>query len=244
MNDIPSWLQRYNWYAKHLLWIACDPRGERANLSGAYLSGANLSGANLSGAYLSGANLSDANLSGANLRSANLSDANLSGANLSGANLSGAYLRSANLSDANLSGANLSGANLSGANLSGSTEVLDASAWLTQNFETDELGVIVYKRIQSDYGDTQYSPPEHWVINPGEFLTEVCNPLPTEDCACGVNFGTKRWVSQKYAQADVWRCRVRWIDLAGVVVPYHTDGKARCAKLELLENLGRNPFND
>jgi hypothetical protein len=74
----------------HSLWLAGDPAGTRANLSGADLSGANLSGANLSGANLSGANLSGANLSGANLSRANLSGANLLRANLSWVNLSGA----------------------------------------------------------------------------------------------------------------------------------------------------------
>jgi uncharacterized protein YjbI with pentapeptide repeats len=82
---------------KHDLWLKGDPKGERADLSGADLSGANLWRANLIGANLIGANLS-----GANLRSANLIGANLSGANLIGANLIGADLRSADLSGANL----------------------------------------------------------------------------------------------------------------------------------------------
>ena len=67
-----------------VLWdIAANPKGERADLSGANLSGANLSGANLYGADLSGADLSGANLSEADLSRANLSEANLSEANLS-----------------------------------------------------------------------------------------------------------------------------------------------------------------
>ena len=89
-----------------VLWdIAANPKGERADLSGADLSGADLSRANLSGADLSGANLSRADLSGANL----------SRADLSVADLSGAYLSRANLSRADLSGADLSRADLSGA---------------------------------------------------------------------------------------------------------------------------------
>ena len=61
--------------AKHELWLADEPGGQRANLRGANLRGANLSGANLRGA-----NLRDADLSGANLRGADLSDADLRGA--------------------------------------------------------------------------------------------------------------------------------------------------------------------
>jgi hypothetical protein len=102
----------------HTLWLQGDPKGVRANLSGADLSRANLSGAYLSGADLSRANLSWAKLSGADLSRANLSRAKLSGAKLSGADLSGADLSGADLSWANLSEANLSWANLSEANLS------------------------------------------------------------------------------------------------------------------------------
>ena len=60
---------------KHKLWLEDDPKGERANLSGADLSGADLSCADLR----------CANLSGADLRGANLLGADLSGADLSGA---------------------------------------------------------------------------------------------------------------------------------------------------------------
>ena len=74
--------------ARHWLWLAKYPTGERANLSGANLSRAGLIYAELHGADLSGADLSGANLS----------DANLSGADLSGAYLSGAYLCYAHLS--------------------------------------------------------------------------------------------------------------------------------------------------
>lgn len=102
----------------HALWVICDPKGIRADLSGADFSGANLSGANLSETNLSKANLFNADLSGANLSRADLSGANLSMANLSQADLSVASLSGASLSRANLSGANLSWADLSRANLS------------------------------------------------------------------------------------------------------------------------------
>jgi hypothetical protein len=101
----------------HQKWWIDDPKGVRADLSGADLSGANLRSADLRSANLSGADLRSADLSGANLRSANLRSADLSGADLRSADLSGADLRSANLSGANLRSANLSGANLRSADL-------------------------------------------------------------------------------------------------------------------------------
>lgn len=139
----------------------------------------------------------------------------------------------ANLSDADLSDANLIGANLSGANLSGAKNLLNPVKWLAENFERDDLGYIVYKAI----GNTDYRPPKHWKVKAGSLLEEVPNPLPTSDCGCGVNFGTLAWVKDHYENAEIWRCRIRWVDLPGVVVPFTTDGKARCNCLELLERV-------
>ena len=148
----------------------------------------------------------------------------------------------ANLSWANLRGANLRGANLSRANLSGATGVLVGAEWLAANFETDSLGLIVYKAI----GDTYYCASSQWVIAPGSFIEEVVNPCRVTDCACGVNVATKAWVEKEYAAAieagsvQVWKCRihsVKWLDMADVVVPYQTDGKFRCGRLELLEEV-------
>lgn len=56
--------------AAHKLWLKGDPKGKRADLSGADLRGANLRGADLSDA-----DLSDADLRGADLRGADLSGA-------------------------------------------------------------------------------------------------------------------------------------------------------------------------
>jgi hypothetical protein len=91
--------------------------------------------------------------------------------------------------------------------------------------------VIVYKRI----GETEYPISSTWTIEPGAVLSEVPNPDRCAECGCGVNFGTREWCARNYTEADLWRCRIAWIDLAGVVVPYNTDGKARCAKLTLVE---------
>ena len=203
-----------------------------ANLSDADLSDANLRYADLSDANLRAANLRAANLSAADLSAANLRDANLSAADLRAADLRAANLRDANLSDADLRDADLRDANLSYANLSGVKGLLDPVEWLKANFESDALGVIVYKRIG---GKTEFDAPSHWAVEPGAYLTEVVNPTRTLECACGVNFGTRDWCRWHYEMATLWRCRIEWWDLAGVVVPYNTDGKARCERLRLIE---------
>jgi uncharacterized protein YjbI with pentapeptide repeats len=196
------------------------------------LEGANLAGANLAGANLAGANLADATLENADLSSASLQNANLESADLEGANLAGANLAWANLKGAKLAGAKLIFADLTEANLSGAFGVLDPAAWLKENFEADDQGIIVYKNI----GNTDYLPPAHWEIAPGSVLSEVCNPDRGTPCGCGVNFATRRWCYHYHPlKSALWRCRIRWFDLAGVVVPFGTNGKARCARLELLE---------
>ena len=145
--------------------------------------------------------------------------------------MSNADLSNARLSNARLSNADLSEANLSNADLSGAKGLLDPVDWLKTNFESDAEGVIVYKRI----GETEFDAPAHWTVEPGVYLTEVVNPTRSVECGCGVNFGTHDWCSQNYTRATLWRCRIEWWDLAGVVVPYNTDGNARCARLRLLK---------
>lgn len=104
---------------KHKLWLIDDPKGVRANLSGAYLRRADLSGADLREADLREADLKGADLSEANLKGVNLREADLSGSTLRRANLINAYLWRADLSGANLREVNLIGADLSGVNLTG-----------------------------------------------------------------------------------------------------------------------------
>ena len=53
-----------------------------------------------------------------------------------------------------------------------------------------------------------------------------------------MNFATLGWVKRNHPRRTIWRCRIRWMDLPGVVIPYNTDGKARCNRLELLEVVG------
>ena len=218
----------------HKKWLNNDEGGEHANLSNADLSYADLRDTDLSNA-----DLSYADLSGANLGDANLSGANLSGANLSGANLSDADLRYANLSDANLSGANLSGANLSGANLSDADlryanlsdakNILNSANYILAHFDKTDEGIIAYKTFGA-----YRQPNPSWEIKPGATLEETVNPNRTNECGCGVNVGTLAWVKEN-CKGDIWKCLIRWVDLADVVVPYNTDGKIRAARVQLLE---------
>jgi len=221
----------------HKKWLDNNPDGVRADLRGADLSRANLSRANLIGANLRWADLSRANLIGANLSRANLSRANLSGANLSRADLSRANLSRANLSGANLSRADLSGANLRWAdlrwaNLSGTTGLLNPSDFFAENFETSNIGYIVYKVFGGEY-----DPPEQWDIRPDAIIEEEVNYDRCTACACGINVATLDWVKSNYPKKQIWKCLIEWPWLAGVCVPYNTAGNIRASKVRLLETV-------
>ena len=168
-------------------------------------------------ANLSGINLSGINLSGADLSSADLSDADLSGADLSGADLSGADLYRANLS---------------GANLSGAKNLLSPINYLKENFERTDEGYIVYKCFNN-----MYSAPDKWDISIGSVIEEEVNPNRTTICGCGINVAPLDWVRNEYPHMQVYKLLIRWEWLAGVVVPYNTDGNIRCARAEIIERL-------
>lgn len=171
----------------------------------------------LSCAYLSGAYLSCANLSGADLSGAKLSYANLGGADLSGANLRGA---------------DLSGANLSGADLSGATGLLNPIDYLAEKFERTEDGYVVYKVFNGCY-----ESPAKWKVEPGEVITEEVNSCRTDECGCGINAAPLEWVRREYPKKDIYKLLIKWEWLAGVVVPYNTDGKIRCSRALIIEKV-------
>jgi len=229
----------------HALWWESNPKGKRADLSGAYLSGAYLSRANLSGAYLSGANLSGANLSGAYLSRANLSRANLSGANLSGAYLSGAYLSGAYLSRAYLSGANLSGANLSGANLSGANlsgaNLLDTAGsplpgLYLLKFQPAETKLRAWKYLRnglSPYREVAYAVGKVYSVKEYSGDERIL-------CDAGLNVATLDWCLADSVGKDA----VEFLEVefkAGdiIAVPLATDGKFRVRKLKVLRKITR-----
>ena len=177
------------------------------------------------------ANLREADLSWADLSGADLREANFRGADLSWADLSGA-----DLSWADLSGANFRGADLSGADLSGAKELLSAVNFIDANFERVTDGYIAYKTFNS-----KYAAPESWTIAEGSVITENVNFNRCEECGCGINVAPLDWVKSHYGWRGgaIWKVLIRWEWLCGVCVPYNSDGKIRCERVELLEVVSR-----
>ena len=203
-----------------------------ANLRNANLRNADLRNADLRNADLRYANLSAADLSYADLRYANLRNADLRYANLRNADLRYADLSYADLRNADLRNADLSYANLSAANLSATLGILNPLDFLKENFVQTDKGFIVYKSFNN-----QYAPPSSWIIKEGSFITEVVNYDPCSECACGINFATKKWIQANVDNKEcvIWKCLLSWEGLATLCVPYNTDSKARCGQLLLVE---------
>lgn len=168
----------------------------------------------------------------ADLREADLRRAELREANLRVADLRGADLREADLRVADLSGANLSGADLRRADLSGATGLLNPSDFFAENFETSNIGYIVYKVFGGEY-----DPPEQWDIRPDAIIEEEVNYDRCTACACGINVATLDWVKSNYPKKQIWKCLIEWPWLAGVCVPYNTAGNIRASKVRLLETV-------
>jgi len=225
----------------------CDANLCYTNLSGANLSYARLHYANLYDAKLIKADLSGADLNGADLRSANLYEANLSGAGLFKANLSCANLIKADLDHAcinlaklndailfetNLSGVDLRHTDLRDVDLSGVKGLLNPIEYIIENFESTEDGIIVYK----SFGE-HFPPNPNWEIAEGSIIEEVVNPSPNIVCGCGINVATKEW-AERNCTNPIWKCLIRWEWLAGVVVPYQTEGQIRASRIQLIKKAG------
>ena len=142
------------------------------------------------------------------------------------------YLKDEGGSKANLSKANLSKANLSGADLSEAKGLLPTVNYLEANFERTNDGYIVYKTFNHTY-----RAPEKWKIEKSSIIEEVVNYDRCTSCGCGINVAPLEWVKREYKTAKIWKCLIRWEWLCGVCVPYMTDGKIRCERVELLEEV-------
>ena len=154
-------------------------------------------------------------------------------ANLSKEDLSKEDLSKADLSKADLRGVKLKGANLRGANLSGAKGLLNDIDYLAENFEKTDDGYVGYKVF-----GMYYSIPYYWKLQHNEIIEEVVNSNRTDMCGCGINIATKEWIKrEKPLVTRAWKVLIKWEWLSSVVVPYNTDGKIRCGRAMLLEEV-------
>jgi hypothetical protein len=93
-------------------------------------------------------------------------------------------------------------------------------------------GFIAYKC----FGNTTFTPPTSWKIEPDSVLTESVNPTKTDVCGCGINVCNQEWMSKNqlgYTGAW-WKVLIPWSATGDMVIPFGTDGKFRVGKCILL----------
>lgn len=135
----------------------------------------------------------------------------------------------ANLSHSDLRNCDLRGSDLSGCNLSGCVGLISPIQYMDENFDKSPDGYIAYKTFNSEF-----EAPQKWNISPGAVIEETVNANRTDTCGCGINVAPLDWVKRNY-DGDTWKVLIRWEWLPGVCVPYNTDGKIRCERVQLLE---------
>jgi hypothetical protein len=203
--------------------------GKNQDLSGLDLSKTNLRYADLEGANLEGADLKRANLEGVNLERANLKEADLYGA----------YLRDANLREADLTNANLIHAEFKYAHLNKTKGIISQKNWLDKTFKKGPDFYIVYTILGSSNWCSQFYQYENWEIEKNSFIERECYPYRTRWRDEGICFGLFDWMKEErdtfLPAGNIWECRLYFKDLFDVVVPYATNGYARCSKLQLIK---------
>ena len=125
--------------------------------------------------------------------------------------------------------ADLRCANLSCADLSGAKGLINAINYMEAHFERTDDGYIAYKTFGA-----MYAAPKAWEIKPGSIISENANMCRADECGCGINVAPLEWVRKNY-KGEIWKVLIRWEWLVGVCVPYNTDGKIRCERVELVE---------
>ena len=189
-----------------------------------------------------GANFADRNLYKVNFYDSWIYSTNFTGATISKSNFGNCLLNCVEMRGTVFKDTTFGNTSLNNTNISGASGLLDPVEWLAKNFEHTDEGIIVYRAS----GSTTYSnhTPAHWKFEPGAYLTETCNPSRESECASGVNFATKDWVLKKYPPSGFrtrkyWKCLIEWKDAPGIVVPFQTNGKARCSRLKILEEISQ-----
>lgn len=126
--------------------------------------------------------------------------------------------------------ADLREADLREANLSEASGLLSAVNFLEAHFERTDAGYIAYKTFNVIYG-----APAAWEIKGGAVISENVDFDRCTECGFGINVAPLEWVKSRYANKPIWKVLIRWEWLCGVCVPYMSDGKIRCERVELLE---------
>lgn len=226
----------------HEMWLNGDPNGVQADLYDVDLSGENFRKANLSKAKLwrvrfDGADFSFANLSGTDLFGAQARKANFSFANLEETYFRCSDLEGANFDWANLTNSNLEFANLYNAKVNLANGLFDSIDFLSDNFEKSQSGYIVY----AQFGPTRDLTKKRWQIKQDSIIRARIDFDRRNICGDGIKVAPLQWFRKRNRYKHVvWKCLIEWPWLAGVCVPYGTNGAIRASRIRLLEAIPKS----
>jgi len=131
--------------------------------------------------------------------------------------------------------------NTFGINLSNTFGLLKQSKFLNKFKKTND-GIICYKTFNCSYKSNQ-----NWKIEENSIIEEEVDFDRWNNCGCGINVATKKWVKYfartshvdglLYKKLDIWKCLIPNDATPTIVVPYNSDGKFRVGKLKLLKKV-------
>ncbi len=121
--------------------------------------------------------------------------------------------------------------NLDGIDLSRS-KLPNQLDYLKENFEFTKKGLICYKTIGE-----HYRPNPNWKIAPGEYIEETVLTDRTNECGCGINVGTAKYVFCNSSIQEIWVCLIEFQDFIDLVVPFNSCGKIRAGRVKLLKTI-------
>ena len=153
----------------------------------------------------------------------------MSYSDLSYSNLRNCEMTGCDMSGCDMTGCDMRGSNLRDSNLSGCKGLVSPIQYMEENFEHSADGYIAYKVFNASH-----VAPVRWEIRPGAVIEETVNANRTDNYGCGINVATLDWVEEN-SRGEIWKVLIRWEWLPGVCVPYNTDGKIRCERVELIE---------
>lgn len=215
----------------HKIWLN-RKGGKQADLSFENLSGTTLNNISLYHIIFKGTNFTNVIF-----KNVDCSDMNFTDISFAGATFINVYFGNTNFTNVSFEGATFINAHFEGAtfkyvDFSGSKGLLNPIDYLNKNFEKTEEGYIVYKTFGKFY-----NAPDNWKIEPNSIIEEEVDYNRCDECGCGINVATKKWVEEDniLIKRAVWKLLIKWEWLPTVVVPYNTNGKIRCGKAMLLE---------
>lgn len=166
-------------------------------------------------------NFRKANFTNADMRSSNFSYSDFSGADLTNADLSHSDLSHAIFRNTNFTNTNLERANIECAEFDNCIGLLDPSDWIEENFDSDDEGIIVYKEFTWNMPRLNFS---------------MVHPSRTMLSGSGISFAPLAYLKTR-GSSPIFRCRILWRDAPSIVVPFNTEGVARCSRLQVIEKV-------